>query len=58
MKRNENAILRTVKGATHDKGSFVAQESMAHDKVLGHNNTVHRCRGVFLYRALISLFAV
>jgi hypothetical protein len=57
-KRNENAILRTAKGATHNKGSLVVQESMAHGKVLGHDNTVRRYRGVFLCRALISLFAV
>jgi hypothetical protein len=42
----------------HGKGSFAVQDSMTHDKGLGHDNTVRRCRGVFISRALISLFAV
>jgi hypothetical protein len=50
--------LRTAKGATHGKDSFAVQESMAHGEVLGHDNTVRCCRGVFLFCALISLFAV
>jgi hypothetical protein len=57
-KRNEKASLRTAKGATHDKGSFAVQDSMSHSKVPGHDNTVRRCRGSFLYRAFRHAFAV
>jgi hypothetical protein len=56
--RNENAIWRTAKGGTYDKGAFVVQPSMVHGKELGHSNSVRRFRGLVLCHALVSVFAV
>jgi hypothetical protein len=50
--------LHTAKGATHDKGFFAVQGSMAQGKGLGHGNTMRHFHGAFLFRALKSIFVV